>query len=161
MFSNTFSPRIWIMFTFLMTKCKPCCTLGNMILNPSIYNIIRWVAWTMGQTNCRPSVWCSKYYFFSWFLAKFFAKILSIYFLIFFYKITKIKIKSFECPKSIESLKNNNTWNIRLLVDDSFVPSSKQPRVIYCRLTDFNPHDFNGGSCRHLSRVLKLANKKV
>ena len=31
----------------------------------------------------------------------------------------------------------NNTWNIRLLVDDSFVPLSKQPSVIYCRLTDF------------------------
>ena len=43
--------------------------------------------------------------FFSWFLAKFFAKILSIHFLIFLYKITKIKIKSFECPKSTKSMK--------------------------------------------------------
>ena len=43
--------------------------------------------------------------FFSWFLAKFFETILSIYFL-FFYKITKIKIKSFEFPKSIKSIKN-------------------------------------------------------
>ena len=59
----------------------------------------------------------------------------------FFYKITKIKIKSFECPKSIKSMKKNNTWNIRLLVDDSFVPSSKQSCVIYCGLTDFKlPH---------------------
>ena len=24
--------------------------------NPSIYNILRWVAWTMGQTNRRPRV---------------------------------------------------------------------------------------------------------
>ena len=32
--------------------------------NPSIYNIIRWVAWTLGQTNRQPSIWCSKYYFF-------------------------------------------------------------------------------------------------
>ena len=55
---------------------------------------------------------------------------------IFFYKFTKIRIKSFECPKSIKSIKKN-TWNIRLLVDDSFVPLSKQPSVIYCRLTDF------------------------
>ena len=31
----------------------------------------------------------------------------------------------------------NNTCNIRCLVDDSFVPSSKQPSIIYCRLTDF------------------------
>ena len=53
----------------------------------------------------------------------------------FFYKITKIKIKSFECPKSKKYKKN--TWNIRFLVDDSFVPSSKQPSVIYCRLTNF------------------------
>ena len=30
--------------------------------NPAIYNILRWVAWTMGQTNRRPKVWCSKYY---------------------------------------------------------------------------------------------------
>ena len=55
----------------------------------------------------------------------------------FFYKITKIKIKSFECPKSIKSIKKDNTWNIRLLVDDLFVPSSKQPSVIYSRLTVF------------------------
>ena len=34
-----------------------------------------------------------------------------------------------------KSWKKNNTWNIRLLVDNLFVPSSKQPSVIYCRLT--------------------------
>ena len=33
--------------------------------------------------------------------------------------------------------KKNNSWNIRCLVDDLFVPSSKQPSVIYSRLTDF------------------------
>ena len=33
----------------------------------------------------------------------------------------------------------NNTWNIRPLVDDSFVPSSKRPSVLYCKLTDFWP----------------------
>ena len=37
-----------------------------------------------------------------------------------------------------EIMKKNNTWNIRRLVDDSFVPSSKQPNVLYCKLTDFN-----------------------
>ena len=66
-------------------------------LNPSIYNIIRRVAWTMGQTNRRPSVWCSKYYFFSWFLAEFFAKILSIYLFIFLKKY-KNKSKEFWVP---------------------------------------------------------------
>ena len=88
-------------------------------------NMIRWVAWTMGQINRRPTVWCSNYYFFSWFLAKFFAKKSFHFIFSFFYEITKIKIKSFKCPKSIKSIKKN-TWNIRLLVDDSFVPSSKQ-----------------------------------
>ena len=31
----------------------------------TIFNIIRWVAESMGQTTHRPSVWCSKHYFFS------------------------------------------------------------------------------------------------
>ena len=46
----------------------------------------RSVAGPMGQMNLQPSVWCSKYYFFSWFLAEFFAKILSIYLFIFLKK---------------------------------------------------------------------------
>ena len=58
-------------------------------------------------------------------------------YLFFIYQIAKIKIKSFEYPKSIKSIRKSNTLNIRLLVDDSFVPSSKQSSVIYCRLTDF------------------------
>ena len=32
--------------------------------NPSIYNIIRWVAWTMGQINCRPGVMFQVLFFF-------------------------------------------------------------------------------------------------
>ena len=35
-----------------------------------------------------------------------------------------------------EIMKKNNTWNVRSLVDDSFVPSSKRPSVLYCKLTD-------------------------
>ena len=31
-----------------------------------------------------------------------------------------------------------STWNIRYLVDNSFVPSSKQTSILYCKLTDFN-----------------------
>ena len=53
-------------------------------IDPTIYNIIRWFAGSLGQMTCRQSVWCSKCYFFSQFLAKFFAKIVSIYFFIFF-----------------------------------------------------------------------------
>ena len=42
--------------------------------------------------------------------------------------------------------KRNDTWNIRLMVDDSFVPSSKQPSVIYCILTDFKKGWFDQSS---------------
>ena len=51
----------------------------------------------------------------------------------FFYKITKIKIKSFECPKSIKSIKKNNTWNIRCLVNKSFVPATQRTNIVYWR----------------------------
>ena len=108
----------------------------HKIINPSISDILRWVAGTMGQMNRRPSIWCSKYYFFPWFLAKYIAKSLSIHFVILFFLNTKIKVKSFECPKSVKILKKNNTWNIRRLVDDSFVQSAKLPSIIYLRLTD-------------------------
>ena len=33
--------------------------------------------------------------------------------------------------------KMNDTWNIRFLVDESFVPANQQTSVLYCRLTDF------------------------
>ena len=52
--------------------------------------------------------------------------------------IKKIKInwKGF-CKEFCKILwKNNNTWNIRHLVDNSFVPSAQQTSVLYCRLTD-------------------------
>ena len=65
--------------------------------NPSIYNIIYWVAWTIGQRNCRPSIWCSKYYFFFMISCKILYKNPFNLFSYLFHKITKIK--SFECPK--------------------------------------------------------------
>ena len=92
----------------------------------------------MAQMNRWPSVWCSKYYFFSWFLAKFFSKFLSIYFLIFFYKITKMKIKNFECPKSIKSMKKiilgtSDSWStIRL----SHRPSNPAYYIEDCRISN-------------------------
>ena len=41
---------------------------GSIIKNQSIFNIIRWVAGSMGQMTHRPSVWCSECYFFHNFL---------------------------------------------------------------------------------------------
>ena len=58
---------------------------SNKNINLSIYNIICWVAWTMGQMNHRPSVWCSKYYFFHDFSQNSLQKSFYFFFL-FFYK---------------------------------------------------------------------------
>ena len=57
--------------------------------NPSIYNILHWVAWTMGQTNGRPRVWRSKYYFFYTFYRLLALKTLYFYFCNFSKKIIK------------------------------------------------------------------------
>ena len=48
-----------------------------------------------------------------------------------------MKIKSFECPKSIRNCEKNNVWNIRRLVVESFVPSTKLPNILYRRLSGF------------------------
>ena len=47
----------------------------------------------------QPSSDVANVIFFSYFLAKLFAKIVSIFFFFF----TKVKIKNFECPKSIRN----------------------------------------------------------
>ena len=33
--------------------------------------------------------------------------------------------------------KNNDAWNLRHLVDESFVPSNQRTSVLYCKLSDF------------------------
>ena len=72
------------------------------------------------------------------FLIKFFAKTLSIYLFFIFLQNYKMIIKSFECPKYIRNYeKRICTWNVRHLVDESFVPSTQQTSVLYCRLSDF------------------------
>ena len=62
---------LWIICTpaiFFPQWCLQIKVLYKFLIcekwNPSIYNILHWVAWTMVQTNRRPRVWCSKYYFF-------------------------------------------------------------------------------------------------
>ena len=73
------------------------------------------VAGPMGQMNRRPSVWCSKYYFFM-ISCKILCKKAFNSFYYFFYKITKIKLMSFEYSKSIKSVKRiilgtSDTWS--------------------------------------------------
>ena len=37
---------------------------GIELWNPTIYSIICWFAWPMGQTTHQPSIWCSEYFLF-------------------------------------------------------------------------------------------------
>ena len=67
--------------------------------NPAIFNIIRWVAWSLGRTTHWPSVWCTKYYLF--FIIS--CQILSKNRFNLFSYLRKIKTISFECPKSIRN----------------------------------------------------------
>ena len=48
-----------------------------------------------------------------------------------------MKIKSFECPEFIKNNEKKNAWNIKRLVDDSFVPSAHRTSILYSRLTHF------------------------
>ena len=57
---------------------------------------------------------------------------------------------------SIKSIEKNNSRNIRLLADDSFVPSSKQPSIIYCRLTDFNIFFNNFTKIKRILSAIRL-----
>ena len=117
---NYWSKKIWLQLTNLHIK------------NPTIFNIICWVGGSLGWSSHWPSVWCSKYFFF----IKSCKILCKNPFNYFFYKITKMKIKSFECHKSIRNYEKKNTWNVRRLVDE-FVPSAQLTSVLYCRLSNF------------------------
>ena len=94
--------------------------------NPSISDILSLFGGTIVQMNRRPSVWCSKYYFFFHdFLKNSLQKSFQFVFLL-FHKITK----SFEFPKSIRNDEKINAWNIRRLVDESFVPATQWTTVL-------------------------------
>ena len=75
-----------------------CCHKLFFTKNPSIYNIIRWVARTMRLSDV-PSI------IFFMISGRILCKNTFNLFVYFLKKNTKIKVKSFECPKSIKSLK--------------------------------------------------------
>ena len=99
--------------------------------NPTIFNIIRWVAHLMrlmvkvlfgrieNETVC---CWLGHSKLFLFIFVK-------------LWRNKKINWKDFSKEFFKKSYKND-TWSIKCLVDDSFVPLSKQTCVIYCRLTD-------------------------
>ena len=80
-----------------------------------------------------PPTKCLMIILFSYFLAKFFAKICFKS----FFDFCIIKIEKIECPKSIRNYEKNNAWNIRCLVGGSLGQTNKRPIVIYIRLTEF------------------------
>ena len=94
-------------------------TVDSPTKNPTIYNIIRWFAGPMGQTTRRPSVWYSKYFFFT--ISYRFRALKTLYFN--FCNFIKNKLKGV-LQRFYE--KKNNTWNIRRLVDESFFPSAQR-----------------------------------
>ena len=88
---------------FYSKKVRKKCDLPGQYLllihktkNPTIFNMLRWVTGSLGQTTHRQSVWCSIYYFiFLNFLQNYLQK--SFQFIAFysFYNFTKIKNKEF------------------------------------------------------------------
>ena len=60
-------------------------------------------------------------------------KILYFHFCKFTKKNKKINLKVLQ----IIMKTNDNTWNLKHLVDKSFVPANQRTSVLYCRLSDF------------------------
>ena len=72
------------------------------------YNtLVRWDKWLIDQASDVPSI---------------------IFFFIISCKNSLQKLFQFifECPKSLRNYEKNNAWNIRRLVDESFVPSTQR-----------------------------------
>ena len=108
----------------ILFRKKKC----SLIRNPTIFNIICWVSWSLvqsthGQASDVPSI----IFFFHNFLQNSFQKLLQFVFL-FFYVFTVYK----KLWKEIIL-----AWNIRRLVFESFVPLTQRASVLYWRLSDF------------------------
>ena len=102
------------------------CTGIDSIINPTIFNIIRWVAGSMGWSSYWPSVWCCKYPF------------------NFFYKFTKKRVLSAlsasQQPTVLFSIYQNNTWTIRGLVDETINQVTQRIILKIVRFIAIKPH---------------------
>ena len=116
LFISFFHPPVLVYYSYVLVFSKK---------KSHPLNIIPWFAGLLGQMTRQPSIWCSKYYFLILSFRLKVLKTLYFYFCKFIKKIEKqiemILAKNFAryCEKK------NNTWNIRCLVDDSFVPANQ------------------------------------
>ena len=121
-------------FHFFGVKKNSRFFLKKNILATALKSYIKWLLhfffFFKSFKKLKKLVLCPQIFCFG-----FFHLLLSAF--IFFYRITKMKIKSFECPKSIKNYEKKNTLNVRCLVDQSFVPSAQRTSILYCRLSDF------------------------
>ena len=119
---------------------------NHRCINPTIFNINTLGCWVTGTNDSSPKRLMFQVLFFSHcFLQNSLQKLFQFIFL-FFYNFTEIKIKSFECPKSIRNYKKNNAWNI-----DAWSTShlSQWTSMLYCRLSDFNAISINAMNNMH------------
>ena len=87
-------------------------------------SVARWDKRLINQVS-----WCSKYCFFFNFLLNSLQKS----FHLFSYNFLKVKVKSFECLKSIRNYEKKYTWNVNSLVDKSFVQATQHCRILGSR----------------------------
>ena len=114
--------------------------------NPTIFNIIRWVTGSLGQMTHRSSVWCSKHYFF--FFHNFYRVLKTLY----FYFCKNDFCKKLWKKKYLEH-QMLGWWVVRpsdpvtqriilkivgFLVDETIVPATQRPSVLYWRLSDLS-----------------------
>ena len=92
MIVSTVRPLIYSLACLRITVCTPYPVKSKKASkNLTISIIIRWFLGSPGQMTHRPSVWCSKYYFFHDFLQNSMQKWFQCIFFIYFYKFTKKK----------------------------------------------------------------------
>ena len=99
------------------------------------YNML--VCGPIWQMTRRPSVWCSKYYLFFIKSCNILYKKPFNLFSNFFCKITKMKIKSFECPKSYKKIWKKKYLERQMLGQRVVCPKSPANQRIILYIVGF------------------------
>ena len=116
-----------------------CCT-DYKSYNLQYNTLVCWDKWIVDQASDVPSIGFFFHNFLQHSLQKSFQFIFS-----FFCKFTSYKC--FECPKSLwEIIKKNNSCNMRRLVNESFVHTSKPAyHIVDCRILLFLAQKWSKG----------------